>query len=200
MTVPLEDILTAQEAVLEPLNHEQRVRVLDSSVTLYERDGRQDVAEAIRKRRAREATMCPNRAASVGPVAVECPHGFDSCPTCDGCSHKEPVSLAAERVARKTPDTLVAFMPLVSFEGRGGCSAEACPDFVLGWEAGQLSARLDARPEEWSGTYHAANSIMLERIAAARRYSVETAPSGDPLWVFATFRPLPRLSLVTDGE
>jgi len=96
------------------------------------------------------------------------------------------VDLSAVRAAGRDRS---AFVPLVSFEGRPG--ACECSDFVLGVEIGRLTSALEDRPPSWRGTYHAANRLMLERVAAAYRYSAALEDSGTAGWVFATFTPLP---------
>ena len=75
-----------------------------------------------------------------------------------------------------------------SFEVRpGGCT---CADFVLGFEAGLLFARLSVLSAggTWGGTYHATNRTMLERIAEATGCAVELTPADeDGQWLFADF-------------
>ena len=73
------------------------------------------------------------------------------------------------------------FKPLVKFD-------RDTLDFVLGYEAGMLFARLDGRkPKKWSGTYHVENRTMLQKTADACGYSVKVEESPDPSWIFATF-------------
>ena len=92
------------------------------------------------------------------------------------------------------------FAPLVSFDGRPTeCGACGSREFVLGFEAGLLHARLEARPPEFRGTYHTANSEMLRREAEAMGYDVALKSSGDAAWVYATFAkrvPRRRLGIV----
>lgn len=59
--------------------------------------------------------------------------------------------------------------------------------FVRGYESGLLVGRLANKPETWSGTYHASNRVMLERIAVAEGYTVTISCSTDPTWVYADF-------------
>lgn len=96
------------------------------------------------------------------------------------------------------------FRPTVSFDGRAAeCSTCGAKEFVLGFEAGLLSARLEASPSEFRGTYHSSNADMLERIAGALGYFSDFSASGDPLWTFATFTksaPKKRLSVVPKEE
>jgi hypothetical protein len=114
-----------------------------------------------------------------------------------------PISLAQRRIARDSPDDMATFEPILSFEGRSSeCKAE-CKDFVFGYEAGLLGARLDARPTHWTGTYHAENLDMLRRVADAKGYSCIVEPSGDPCWAFISFEPKPeqpRLKLVPKAD
>ena len=76
----------------------------------------------------------------------------------------------------------------LSFEERpGGC---LCADFVLGFEAGLLDARLSAlgSGDSWGGTYHAANRIMLERLASAHGCTLTTTPADESShWLFSDF-------------
>jgi hypothetical protein len=102
-----------------------------------------------------------------------------------------PANLAAARIAKEAPETLAEFAPSVSYEGSPGCEHEDCRAFILGVEVGRLGARLDAKPLEWRGTYHAANREILTRVAAASGYSANFEESGDKAWLFATFRPMP---------
>ncbi|MFA6046549.1 MAG: hypothetical protein WC718_16310 [Phycisphaerales bacterium] len=90
----------------------------------------------------------------------------------------EPVSLSSERAKRD--GTAAEFRQFIAFpDDRDG--------FVEGYEMGCLFARLDAKPEQWSGTYHAGNAEMIRRTAAACGYEVEIESSGDAAWVFVTF-------------
>lgn len=101
-------------------------------------------------------------------------------------------SIAAARAARDDPDSLVEFKPTISFEARAAeCQAEGCNDFVLGFEAGLLYARLEGKPKEWNGTYHSSNVDMLVRVANAAQYVANVEPSGDPTWAFINFVPAP---------
>jgi hypothetical protein len=77
---------------------------------------------------------------------------------------------------------------VVSFEGRPDeCT---CADFVLGFEAGMLRARLSEKPATWGGTYHAKNLLMLQRIAEASGYGLVVTPAEDPTWIFVDFHPV----------
>jgi len=64
---------------------------------------------------------------------------------------------------------------------------DAGPEYVDGFEAGLLFARLDARPVEWRGTYHARNCEQLTRVADSLGYAVEWETTSDETWVFGTF-------------
>lgn len=103
---------------------------------------------------------------------------------------------------RDTSDD-VEFRGFVSFEGRD----ETCPtcvdaQFVLGFEVGLLHARLEAKPPEFRGTYHAENRTVLERVASALGYTADVTPSGVEGWVFATYtrKPTRHLSVVPPPE
>jgi hypothetical protein len=116
----------------------------------------------------------------------------------------EPISLSARRIARDHPDDVTEFRPVLSFEDRRAeCPAAGCRDFVFGYEAGQLAARLDAKPERWEGTYHAQNLDMLIRVAESKGYEAAPRRSGDPTWLFVVFTPKPpeaRLKLIKPPE
>lgn len=91
----------------------------------------------------------------------------------------------------------VEFGPLVSFESRPTeCATCGNREFVLGFEVGLLHARLEAKPPEFSGTYHAPNRTMLEREAKAMGYSAAFEATGFGEWLFATFtKEVPRRHL-----
>lgn len=89
-----------------------------------------------------------------------------------------PISLTGKRA--EVDGTAAKFKPLIEFPDRDG--------FVLGYEAGLLFGRLDAKPYTWSGTYHAENADLLRETAKACGYSVKIEPSGDATWVFAEFK------------
>ena len=166
-------VLDALETVLMGLSLEQRRQALMDSVGLYEARGFVALARAIRERLEKEPQI---------PASPEA-----------------PLDLASARVTRDAPETLANFAHSVSFEESPGCGHPDCRAFILGVEAGRLSARLDAKPPEWSGTYHAENVSMLERVASAKGYSITVERSADPAWVFATYAPAaapPRLALV----
>lgn len=98
------------------------------------------------------------------------------------------IDLAAER-ERRTADT--GFHLTLSFEGRpNNCPTCGEGQFVLGVEVGILLARLEAKPASWRGTYHAANQVMIERVAQARGYAAKVEPSGSPEWLFIDFTPV----------
>jgi len=61
-------------------------------------------------------------------------------------------------------------------------------EFCYGFETGLLFARLEARPERWAGTYHAANEEMIRRVAASVDYIVEIEPLAEG-WITAEFFP-----------
>ena len=96
------------------------------------------------------------------------------------------------------------YRPFISFEGREG----ACPscedrEFVRGYEAGLLYARLEAKPPDFHGTYHSENSDMLTRVAEALGYVAGFTSSGVEGWVFGAFTKKPaarRLSVVPKEE
>jgi hypothetical protein len=91
-------------------------------------------------------------------------------------------------------DDEALFRPVIEFD-------RDSIDFVLGYEAGILDARLGAKPATWRGTYHAANAEMLRRVARAHRYDATIMDSGDPNWIFADFAPSPpAIRLVRDDE
>lgn len=121
-------------------------------------------------------------------------------------SPSEPASITTARITRDAPQTLAEFTSFISMEGSPGCTNADCRAYILGMEVGILTARLDAKPQEWNGTYHAENASMLERVAVAKGYSVTFEKSADAAWVFGTFTPkppVPRLALVratTDDE
>ena len=89
------------------------------------------------------------------------------------------VNLAAVRASRRP-----GFATFVAFDSDS-------PEFVRGWECGQLLARLSLHSEQWSGTYHASNRAMLRRIAKASGYEIDITASEDPGWVFAAFEVSP---------
>lgn len=98
----------------------------------------------------------------------------------------------------------IEYQPIVSFEDR----EDACPacedkEYVIGFEAGLLYARLEAKPLEFGGAYHSANRVVLERIADARGYDAAFVPSGTEGWLFGTFTrrpPVRRLRVVQKDE
>ena len=80
---------------------------------------------------------------------------------------------------------------VVSFDGRpDACATCGDQQFVLGVEVGTLLARLETRPANWRGTYHAANRMMIERVAQARGYEAKVEASSDPAWLFIDFAPV----------
>lgn len=114
----------------------------------------------------------------------------------------EPASLAAARITRDAPETLAEFTGFVSLDDSPGCSSAGCRGCTLGMEVGILTARLDAKPQEWNGTYHAENAAILERVAKAKGYEAAFERSADAAWIFGTFTPLPprpALRIVTDS-
>ena len=96
------------------------------------------------------------------------------------------------------------YRPIISFDGRDG----ACPscedrEFVRGYEAGLLYARLEAKPPEFHGAYHSDNRPMLSRVADALGYVADFTSSGVEGWAFAVFTKKPtarRLSVVPKEE
>lgn len=168
-----DEVTRAVEQALSGLTVALRLKVLEDSIALYMRDGRDDVVQALRARLAQEEA-------------------------------KEPVvSLSVARITRDAPETLAEFAGFVSLEDSPGCTNADCRAYILGMETGILTARLDANPQEWNGTYHAENAAILERVANAKGYTVVFKPSGDMAWVFGTFTPLPpkpRLTVVPVNE
>jgi hypothetical protein len=115
----------------------------------------------------------------------------------------EPISLTARRMAKEQREAPTTHALLISFEARGAeCVTDGCRDFVLGYEAGRLDARLTARPESWDGTYHTVNLDMLLRVAEAHGYVCSVERSADPAWVHLAFvpAPRPRLALLPPEE
>lgn len=99
------------------------------------------------------------------------------------------IDLAAERERRSAE---AGFHLVLSFEGRpDNCPTCGDGQFVLGVEIGTLLARLEAKPASWRGTYHAANQVMIERVAQARGYAAKVETSSDPAWLFIDFTPAP---------
>ena len=103
-------------------------------------------------------------------------------------------------------DVVPLVHPLAADESEGECAprilfdvtADEDPDraFVRGYESGLLVGRLANKPETWTGTYHASNRVMLERIAAAEGYTVAISRSTDPTWVYAYFTKRATLRIV----
>jgi hypothetical protein len=97
------------------------------------------------------------------------------------------IDLEAERARRQAE---AGFHLVVSFDGRpDACPACGDAQFVLGVEVGTLLARLEAQPASWRGTYHAANLVVIERVARARGYEARVEASPDPSWLFIDFAP-----------
>lgn len=71
------------------------------------------------------------------------------------------------------------------------------PQFVRGFEAGQLWERLSQRPDEHSVTLHSTNMQMAIRTASAKGYAVEFQQE-DNTWIEARFVYQP-VSNVIDG-
>lgn len=61
------------------------------------------------------------------------------------------------------------------------------PEFTRGFEAGMLWQALTEEPASREGTYHRLNVRMLERIAAAKGFTVEVKNTTDVQWVTAVF-------------